>query len=143
MTTWLVVLSFLPPTSLPPCRLLPLPLIYKLSILIVLPPIRMLSRPSRAFGGSDEVLASGDRVLAVEAHMDYSAHQFSTHYQKKFGCKIPSRKIAGGDFGEQEFMIMSVELACGIVLGKSDKTASGKVRDTRFWTRFQGYRDYR
>jgi hypothetical protein len=33
-----------------------------------------------------------------------------------FGCKIPSRKIAGGEDGEQEFMIMSVVLTCGIVL---------------------------
>jgi hypothetical protein len=33
-----------------------------------------------------------------------------------FGCKIPSRNFAGGEFGEQEFMIMSVEMTCGIVL---------------------------
>jgi hypothetical protein len=32
------------------------------------------------------------------------------------GCKIPSRNFAGGEVGEQEFMIMSVVLTCGIVL---------------------------
>jgi hypothetical protein len=59
MTTWLVVLSFLPPPLFLPVVSYPLPLVYKLSILIVLPPIRTLSRPSRAFGRSDKVLASG------------------------------------------------------------------------------------
>jgi hypothetical protein len=33
-----------------------------------------------------------------------------------FSCKIPSRKIAGGEDREQEFMMMSVVLTCGIVL---------------------------
>ncbi|KAJ7926502.1 hypothetical protein B0H13DRAFT_1862132 [Mycena leptocephala] len=73
MTTWLVVLSSCLQPPFLPVLCYPLPLIYKLLILIVLPPILTLSRPSRVFGRLD-VVASGDRVSAVEDHMGQVHH---------------------------------------------------------------------